>query len=108
MGRLDEALKAFRTGERLFPWSCPLYEKAGTALASAKRANEALAEFERGIAAVPKCGPPYLEEARLLLGLARSAQARGKLQALIAAAPESDGAAEARAVLAQMAAARPK
>jgi hypothetical protein len=35
------------------------------------------------------------------------AQARGKLQALLAAAPESDGAAEARAVLASLAGTSP-
>ena len=107
-GRVDEALEVFRRGEKLFPWSCPLYEKAGKALAAAKRASEAIAQFEMGIAAVRKCGSPYLEEARLLLDLHRPGEARDKLAALLAAAPESDGAAEARTMLAQMADARSK
>jgi hypothetical protein len=57
---------------------------------------------------VRKCGSPYLEEARLLLNLHRPGDARGKLTALIAAAPESDGALEARTILAQIADARSK
>jgi tetratricopeptide (TPR) repeat protein len=106
-GRTGEALDILRAGEKMFPSDCDTYRQAGQLLAAEKRVDEAITEFEKGIAAIRKCGQPYLAEARLLLTLNRVAQARGKLQALLAAAPESDGADEARAVLASLAGTSP-
>jgi tetratricopeptide (TPR) repeat protein len=102
MGRNGEALQAFRAGEKMFPSSCQLYHWAGQLLASEKRTEQALREFEKGIAAARLCARPYLDEAELLLDLNRLPQARRKLETLIAAAPESDGAAQARTMLASM------
>jgi tetratricopeptide (TPR) repeat protein len=103
-GRSGEALDILRAGEKMFPSSCDLYDQTAQLLAAEKRVEQAIAEFERGIAADKKCGKPYLGEAKLLRDLNRLSQARSKLEALIAAAPESDGAAEARTMLASLAA----
>lgn len=98
----DEAIRLLRQGQYYSPRRCILFDDAGRVLARSGRIPEALAEFERGIAAEPKCGAPYIGAAQALAGVHRLAEARAKLNALIALAPRSDGALEARELLAKL------
>ena len=50
-----------------------------------------------------KCGLPYIGHARALIKLKRIPEARAKLDALIKIAPTSDGAEEAKEILAGLA-----
>lgn len=102
--KTDEAIRLLRQGQRYFPRPCILFDDAGKVLARSQRIAEALAEFERGIAVEPKCGAPYIGAALALAGANRLAEARAKLNALIALAPHSDGAQEAREMLAKLSA----
>ena len=102
LGRFDEALVTFRTGQKLFPTYCALYDEAGKLLLKQQRTQEAFAEFDRGIAAVKKCGLPYISHARVLIEMKRVPEARAKLNELIKVAPASDGAEEAKEILATL------
>lgn len=101
-GKAGEALTIFRTGQKLFPAACELYNEAGKVLVGQLRLAEAVSEFERGISAVKKCGLNYISEARALIDAREPAVARDRLDALIRAAPLSDGAQEARELLAHL------
>lgn len=101
-GKAGEALAILRAGQKLFPASCELYDEAGRVLVAQHRLAEAVAEFERGVSAVKKCGLNYISEARALIDAGKPAAARGRLDALIRAAPLSDGAQEARELLAHL------
>lgn len=103
--KTDEAIRLLRQGQHYSPRRCILFDDAGNVLARSHRIAEALAEFERGTAAEPKCGQPYISAARALVSVKRLAEAKAKLNALIVLAPRSDGASEARALLATWSAA---
>jgi len=102
-GKTKEAEAILREGLTRFPKYCDLYEELGLQLARQNRTVEAFGIFDRGIAAVEKCGLNYIAYARTLIAQKRDAEARAKLQALIKIAPTSDGADEARELLAQIA-----
>ena len=102
LGKSDEALSTFRAAQKLFPASCALYDEAGKLLLKQQRTQEAFAEFDRGIAAVKKCGLPYISHARALIEMNRILEARAKLDALIKVSPTSDGAEEAKEILATL------
>ena len=102
LGKFDEALGTFRASQKLFPADCSLYNEAGKLLLKQQRTQEAFAEFDRGIAAVKKCGLPYISHARALIEMKRVPEARAKLNELIKVAPTSDGAEEAKEILATL------
>ena len=103
LAKFEEALGTFRAGQKLFSANCALYDETGKLLLKQQRTQEAFAEFDRGIAAVKKCGLPYISHARALIDMKRIPEARAKLEALIKVAPASDGADEAKELLAEMA-----
>lgn len=104
--KFAEAQKIFNLATSMFPLNCAMHDESGKLLLAAGRLPEAMAAFERGIAAVRKCGMPYISAARALLAAGRAPEARAKLDALLKVAPDSDGAAEAREILAGLAAQR--
>ncbi len=101
--KFEEARQVFQRAQLMFPLNCKLHDEAGKLMVAAGHLSEGITEFEKGIAAVRKCGLPYVSEARALLAVNRSAEARARLESLIQVAPDSDGAAEARAILATLA-----
>ena len=102
-GKTDEALKYLRMGKVRFPLYCPLYLASANVEFKNGREKEGFAEFDDANRAEPRCDQPYLAYAKALIERKRIPEAKQKLETLLKVSPGSDGAAEAKDMLAKLA-----